>query len=54
MSPLSLRHLHMGCGEPLVATWFVFNSVNSKAKQKRVLPSEAKLSNQRSKDKGAC
>ena len=54
MSPFNLRHLHMGCGEPLVAAWPVFNSVNRKAKQKRVLPGEAKPSNQRSKDKGAC
>jgi len=54
VSPLSLRHLHMGCGEPLVAAWPVLNGVNRKTKQKRVPPSEIKPSGQRSKDKGGC
>lgn len=54
MIPPNHRHLHMGCGEPLVAAWSAFNNVNSKAKQKRVLPSEAKPLNQKPKSKGAC
>ncbi len=54
MNHSSHRHLHMGCGEPLVAVWPAFNKVESKAKQKRTLSGSAKPSNQKPKDKGGC
>ncbi len=54
MSQPSLRHLHMGCGEPLMAACAALKKTTPKARQKKQHQGENKQSAQIRKVKGAC
>jgi len=54
MSQSSLRHLHMGCGESLMAAWSALKKAAPKTSQKKPCPGGSKQSAQMRKGKGAC
>jgi len=53
MSESSLRHLHMGCGESLMAAWSALKKAAPKTSQKKPC-SGSKQSARMRKGKGAC
>ncbi len=52
MSQFSLRHLHMGCGEPLVASWPAPGKARSKAGPTKPLAGGIKQPVQKQKGRG--
>jgi len=54
MSQFSLRHLHMGCGEPLMAVCPMRKTVAPKTRQKKQHQEDNKQLAQTQKVKGAC
>ncbi len=54
MSQSSIRQLHMGCGESLMATWSALKKAAPKTSQKKEASKNGRWSAQMKKAKGAC
>ena len=54
MSQSSIRHLHMGCGESLMAAWSTLKKATPKTSPKKALSENSRRSAQVKKVKGAC
>lgn len=54
MSQSSIRQLHMGCGESLMAAWSALKKVAPKTSQKKEASENGRRSAQTKKVKGAC
>ena len=54
MSSSSLRHLHMGCGESLMAAWPSLKKTGPKSGQAKQIPDATKQPARKQKGKRAC